>query len=130
MDQNKIIIDEHIQCTEHDDYENWTRQVDKQTFNILSLNIRSLAKHWDELKLIICNAEVELDVIILTETNIRDSNENLFFLNNYDSFFQNRVERRGGGVAVFIKTEYKATRIKVIGLLNYENIEIKIKLKN
>ena len=79
MDQHNIITDEHILCTEYNDYNEWTKQTNSESLNILSLNIRSLTKNWEEFKLITNDSKENVDIIILTETNIKDLYKHLYF---------------------------------------------------
>lgn len=43
------------------------------------------------------------DLIILTETNLKNEENTLFFINNYKAEHVNRKNRRGGGIAVYVK---------------------------
>ena len=71
---------------------------DNQTFSLLSFNIASLPLHFDELKYILLN-HVCLDVFGLCETRLSPEIDNLFEIDEYNMYANDR-SRRGGGVAL------------------------------
>ena len=74
-------------------------------FSIISFNIRSMKKNFEEFKDFITNLNYEFSVISLTETWCLDDsrNESIFKLKNYSSIHQARAgERNGGGTCFFI----------------------------
>ena len=76
-----------------------------QHFSVISFNIRSLKKNFEEFKDFITDLEYEFSVISLSETWCLDDprNESLYKLNNYTCVHQARSgERSGGGTCLFI----------------------------
>ena len=76
-----------------------------KSFSIISFNIRSMKKNFEEFRDFITELNYEFSVISLTETWCLDDprNESLFKLNNYTSVHQAREdERNGGGTCIFI----------------------------
>lgn len=71
-------------------------------FPIVNINIRSLRKYWDTLKIIAESATECVDVFVITEINIPDSYGDLFALPNYKTHVVTRPYRRGGGIAIFL----------------------------
>ena len=70
---------------------------------ILSVNIRSLRKNWDELQIAIENTKIKWHVIVLTEINIKKYEVGLYKLDNYEEFYVTRESTdRGGGICMFI----------------------------
>ena len=74
-------------------------------FSIISFNIRSMKKNFEEFRDFLTNLNYEFSVISLTETWCLDDprNETLFKLNNYTSLYQARNDDcNGGGTCFFI----------------------------
>jgi hypothetical protein len=57
-------------------------------------------------------------IIVLTEISFRHEGEN-YVLEGYDSFYRSRINKRGGGLALFINNTYKFSEAKT----NYVNFE-------
>lgn len=76
----------------------------KDSLRILSFNARSLRNKIDELQ---CLTKTEdFDVIAVTETFIDTTNNDLtseYNMDNFVFFNKDRVNRRGGGVALYVK---------------------------
>ena len=80
-------------------------KIPHKNFSIISFNIRSMKKNFEEFRNFLNNLNYEFSVISLTETWCLDDprNESLFKLNNYTSLYQARNgERNGGGTCFFI----------------------------
>ena len=76
-----------------------------KSFSIISFNIRSMKKNFEEFRNFISELNYDFSVISLTETWCLDDprNESLLKLNNYTSIYQARSsERHGGGICMFI----------------------------
>lgn len=79
----------------------------KNKFNILHVNIRSLKKYWDEFCLIVDIIIDKLDVIILSEINVKKlDNLDEYNLNNFNKYVRRRKEKEGGGLLMFVKENY------------------------
>ncbi len=71
-------------------------------FKISSLNITSLPKHLDELRLNMINQY--LDILILNETRLDDTiSDSEISIDKYDIVRRDR-SRQGGGVAMYIRS--------------------------
>ena len=76
--------------------------------HVLSLNIRSFAKHYDEFLVLLDDLQttknITFDIITLTETWITSEQLTLFPLDNYSAYSCSRQDgTKSGGVIVFIR---------------------------
>ena len=70
-------------------------------FKISHLNITSLPKHMDELKLFM--KEISFDILCINETRLDNTiNDNIIKIPGYDIVRRDR-DRNGGGVAIYIR---------------------------
>lgn len=72
---------------------------------IVHLNNQSLRDTAHHTEFIDTFSECGADIIVASETWFRN-NESIFLLPGYNSYCANRVDRQGGGVAVFVKCSY------------------------
>lgn len=72
-----------------------------KSITILSLNIRSCNKHFDELMLILNSYRNKFDVIILTETWMDESCVNVS-MDGYERFVNKKRKNQNDGVIVFV----------------------------
>ena len=79
--------------------------------SLLSLNIRSIVKHFDDLKIFLQSIDIEFDFIILTETWLNDNNKDLYNLSGYKGYHYIR-NGRAGGVSIYCREKYKCKTIK------------------
>jgi len=74
------------------------------SLNVLHINIRSVAKNFDELKVFLSPQGVPISIIVISETWIDDGvGWHDSEMNNYDCFHSARHGRRGGGVTLLIE---------------------------
>lgn len=83
---------------------------------ILSFNICSVPKHFDSLfdQYLIPN-NIELDVIGLCETRLNNYTCNLYKLDNYSCYFQNK-NSQGGGLAIYLHSKFQGVMMKSVCL--------------
>ena len=96
-------------------------------FSILSLNVRSIKKNFNNLKDLTNNLNQLIDVIILNET--WDTKHLNFSLNQYQQPITiNREHKRGGGICIFVKDQlnYKVVHNTMIVNEHIECVMIKI----
>ncbi|XP_065681549.1 uncharacterized protein LOC136095198 [Hydra vulgaris] len=73
-------------------------------FSLLHLNIRSINKNFENLKLMLNNIKNKFSIICLTETWChRDTINSNFQLSGYKSIHQPRENGIGGGVSIFVQ---------------------------
>ena len=103
----------------------------ENSFSILHINIRSMSKNFEKLKLMLHECDHKFSIICLTETWCSDesfrNNSNLN-LPNYNSIHLERIGKRGGGICVFISKELHFKQIKEFSVSeeNYESLSIEI----
>ena len=80
---------------EHSPYTN-------ESFSIISFNIRSMNKNFEEFRDFIYDLNYQFSIISLTETWCLDDprNENIYKLNNYTSLHQARNGERNAGLSM------------------------------
>ncbi|MBY0580085.1 MAG: hypothetical protein K2P53_00155, partial [Rickettsiales bacterium] len=75
----------------------------KEAFSILNINIRSLNKNFENLKLFLDEIKHNFSIICITETWCKHDEQNLHFeLDKYTSIHQPRKKYCGGGVSIFV----------------------------
>ena len=89
---------------------------------VLSMNIRSLHKHKDELMSLLSALIIEPDVIILTETWLNKNDCDFASLEGYQVFHTIREDSRSGGVSVYCKVNYNCYLHDEISVCNL-NVE-------
>lgn len=98
-------LEEVVNYKRYENIETWRRYInDKQhEIDIVHLNIRSLRKNFGELLVLINNCLGKLDVIILSEINIKRDELSFYAINGYNLYANTRENKRGGGVLMYIK---------------------------
>lgn len=71
------------------------------TFNSLFLNIRSLRNRLTDLTDYVQYSKIPIQIIILNETRLNDSEKHLFNIPGFQSFHATRI-KSGGGVSIFV----------------------------
>lgn len=105
---------ENQDCTELNDINDilqvWNIQ-ENNSLRMIHLNIRSIKKHFLEFSSYVRNVLEKIDLIVLTEININESDyksvEGHFQLDGMSSLSFNRKSGKGGGILIFIKNKYK-----------------------
>ena len=87
--------------------------------SIIHFNCRSIRKNFNSMVTFLQSLEKEFDVIALSETweDCNDCN-NEYAMSGYESFFISRVNKGGGGVAIFAKNNLNAK------IINYGSFSI------
>ena len=82
-------------------------------FTIININIRSLKANFRKLALLLSHFEQQPDIIVLTETWLKSTTPLCpFYIKNYNIISSPRpTPKRGGGVAIYIKTSIQYTVI-------------------
>lgn len=108
------------------------QQDDTNCRNYIHLNIRSLPAKFDALKIFLSELEdnqVTPDVIMLCETWLTSNNNNSFPLHGYTLVEKHRLNKKGGGVALYVKSPLKFKIREDISLFDegrFESIFIEI----
>ena len=90
-----------------------------ETFSILHTNIRSLNKHFDQLQHMVENANLNLSVIGISETWLRNEPHPTHNLRGYTLENNNRKEKAGGGVAMYISSSLNYTPLPELNLMSH-----------
>lgn len=87
-----------------DDYE---RGAD---FGVVYLNIRSINKHFDEFYCSIQNSLPKIDILILSEINLKECDyigyEHMYDIQGYIKIYKGRKDKKGGGLMIYIREEF------------------------
>ncbi len=93
------------------DFLNNVCSLHQNKLKIVHLNAQSLQDTAHQAEFFEIFASVELDVIIVSETWLK--NNTVINLPNYKSFYAYRKSKNGGGVAVFVKSCYSAKVLSI-----------------
>ena len=89
------------------------------TFALLHFNIRSINKHSEELQLLLnYHNKQTFPVIALTETWLSSNSTQPFTLNGYELIVNNRLNRMGGGVALYVPQCFEFTVYEELNVMN------------
>lgn len=69
---------------------------------------------FDELKPFISNCVKRIDNIVVGETWIKSSETSLYDIDGYHGIHSCRANRRGGGLSIFVKQQYKVVDFAVV----------------
>ena len=84
----------------------------RDNFIVGHLNARSLNKNIIELKSILDNTD--FDAVSISESWLRSNTpKDRFEINGYNIFRNDRKNKRGGGVCLYVREEYQCKRIKI-----------------
>ena len=121
--ENKIFSDDHDKNGHHES----KRIYLKQGLKIISLNINSLYKHLDELR-IFC-IEHSAHIICLKKTKITEEfSDELLKIDGFQNIIRKDRTRHGGGVAVYVKNDIKfSERSDLESELESISVELNIK---
>lgn len=97
----------------------------KNDFRVFCTNVRSLRQNFDSVRLFLESCDTEFHLIVLTESWIKKSELNLFCLEGYSSFHQERSKGRSGGVTVYIRKDVPY-EITLLSNAAHESILVKI----
>ena len=89
-------------------------RLNRNGLNFLHLNIRSFPKNKDSLKCLLDDLHFtgrDVDVVLLCETFLNDSNVSFGKLDGYHSYHIHRVNKSGGGVSLFLREGIKYKKV-------------------
>ena len=92
-------------------------------FKILHINACCLTNKFDNIKVMLKSLKSQPDVLCITETWLESNNKDYFKLKGYSVFHLTRTSRTHGGIAVFVKSDIKVSRIHELSFIN-DDIEI------
>lgn len=100
----------------------------QKELNFLYLNARSLRNKFDEFEYLV-DQFAEPDIVIVTESWIRNGEQDYFNLDRYTAKHLVRPELRGGGIAIYYKNSVLLSSIEEMAMPHMINV-CEIKLKN
>jgi len=127
---NELSDDTICQYYTQDDF-NALNLNNRHDLKIISLNIRSLNKHHDELIALLSNLKHKFQIICLEECWLSDENSHMYQLEGYVAYHCLRPEGRiHGGVSIYITEGLTAEHIQdvSVSLPHIETLFLKIKL--
>ena len=91
-----------------------------------------MIKSADEFLGYLENCEHDFDIIILTETWAKDETHTLCYIPGYESAHNFRIDKRGGGVSIFVKEKYKISIIENLNISSdyLESVAISLSYPN
>ena len=92
------------------------------------MNIRSLNKHIDELRLLINSMETPPDIIVCTETRKKIAN-NFYYIDNYSLYCANGEINKNDGICLYMKNDIVHTN-EIIPIGRTKALFTKISLSN
>ncbi len=102
-----------------------SRKVSKNKLKVLYCNARSVRNKMDELKGIV--ALEDIDIIGITESWANKDDLMLLDINGFIIFRQDRFEKKGGGVLIYIKNHLSCKELKIsIKLNDLESVWIEL----
>lgn len=126
-------IQHEILTKEYEHIEEWSKKeinLQAKNMNIVHINVRSLnIDKWNQLKVYLRNF-IKIDILILTEISLKEEQMDLFKIKNFKVYSYHRNNKKGGGIAVYIKDNIQASEVRNIQFKASENIEIKLEKVN
>ena len=113
--------------TESQFIDHFSKAVNKLCF--LQCNVRSLGKKFDQFQLLLDKIKYDCSFIGICETWIK-SNSSLFLIDGYTLFTNNRKNKAGGGVGLYISNDYESKILNDLTIISdiLESIFIEIEV--
>ena len=101
-----------FECQYYSDFEFNNSNFNKDNFSVIHFNARSLKKSFTKIEDYLLDLNCSFDVIMISETWF-DVNVDIdsFKLTGYTCFYTNRQIKKGGGVAIFVKSLFNAKKV-------------------
>ena len=94
-------------------------------FSIINFNCRSMKRNWPDFLQVINNIEFNFDVITITETWLSEGDDiDSFNIEGYTLYCTNRLNSRGGGVAIFMSDELQHSRLDHLSYVEESGLEV------
>ena len=123
FDPNDFHYVRESQYLTHNQFIQNVKSTSKCDLNFLNLNIRSLNKKFEQLTSLLDNIDLCNFIIGLTETWLQDQPHSLFSLSQHNLIFNNRTNKRGGGVAMYVPDHLN---FKVLSDINTMNLAMEV----
>lgn len=119
--QSQLQDIEYIKFT---DINTWSTYVNtnETKIQIVHINICSIRKHFNQLKVLLHKTLNHLDVLCLTEINIRQDQVAMYTIDGFNMFSQTREKKRGGGILVYVKNNVQYSPLQNYNASTFELI--------
>ena len=77
------------------------------SFSLIHFNARSMYANFKEIKDYLDTFKQKFKVIALSETWMKENRGSDFYLEGYELYHNNRINKRGGGVALFVNSDLR-----------------------
>jgi len=98
-------------------------------FSIFYLNIRGINSKFEELLSLLKNFTKLPDCVVLVETWLRPEIAAYFTINGYTAHHLFRTDKRGGGISVYVSTEFSQIRFSSTDIIDKDLELLKIELR-
>ena len=88
------------------------------TFSLLHVNIRSMNKNFESLNNLLDQSNFNFSVLGLSETWFSDKPNSLFSIPGFDLVYNNRINKTGGGVGMYISSAYRYSERPNLNYMN------------
>ena len=90
----------------------------KKPLSVFANNIDGMSQNFDTLIAQLSSLKNKFDILALTETNIHESNKNLYKIPGYLSYFNSKYlnKHKGSGVGIYINENFTANPIKELSI--------------
>ena len=104
------------------------------TVSLLHLNCRSLRKNFQNVENMLNNIKIKFDVVAITESWLSSTDDlNLYKINGYEIEYMHRLNKRGGGILIYVKQNIKSTKLTNLSISqagSMESLALELKLKH
>lgn len=104
-----------------EEWKNEEMKNNKNNFNILHVNVRTMSQNkFDLLNIYLNDIIKKIDILVVTEFNCKDEENYHYKIQNFNLNTLSREKRKGGGIAVYTKEKLKITEMKTINFKHAE----------
>lgn len=97
----------HTYCKCINDY----KTIFLRGLSILYMNIRSLRNKLSDLEVTLHLMKTEIDFLVITENWLHPDNQKFYNIQNYKPFFCSRTDKKGGGVAMYVREDIVTEKV-------------------
>lgn len=101
--------DTNLVCRYYNQWQYNSIEDSNDMFSIFHINIDSLNCHFDDLQDLLNELKNDFSIVGISETYLKDVPSNLLVMSGYKLEYKNRLDKRKGGVAMYIKDNINFT---------------------
>lgn len=131
MDNFNFIKLKKASCKVYDNLQVATCSLHRNDIHIFHLNIRSIRRHFDELRVFLHSVlnQVDIYILALTEVNLQENDVFCYELEGFKSIKKLRSNKRGGGITIYVNNKIDFTEI-TYNTISFESILCKVTLQD